>query len=144
MPKGRQNTLLVVTGIVIGGISGFMLSHQMAVHHWFAPNETEKRDWISTISAAKSIAVTAVKDNKTIVIGSDDKRFKEIIDKTVHAIESKDHYPASMGPISVVVYRTADSRSIVAVYTGKHIIVQGYYFMTPYPFLELTYSAAAG
>jgi hypothetical protein len=136
----RSKTVLAVGGVLATLVlSYYSFCYFLCINHMLPPPSSEKRSWIATIAAAKTIAVINVKDSKTVVIGEHDTKLQDVIRKTIHSIEAEDHVPAALYPRCVVIFRNEEGDSVVAVYTGKHIIIHGYYFMTPYDFFELFY-----
>jgi hypothetical protein len=132
--------VLLCGGVVLSFAAGFLCCYWLATHHLLPPTDRATQHWADIVRSADAIIVTQISDARTLVIQQPDPRFREIVNKTAHRIEFDSHVPSGMYPKCVVTFRGADGNSVEAVYTGKHIIIYGYHFMTPYDFFELFYS----
>jgi hypothetical protein len=138
MPRiSFKSWFAILCGFVIAVVlTSALICHYFSENHFLSPSPAEKQRWSSEIVASKSILVTRIEDAKTIVIGPNDKRFNEIIERTVDTVNGGSYHPVPLAPQCIVVFRSGGD-SVVAVYTIKVIIIQGHTFGTPYPFLEL-------
>jgi hypothetical protein len=96
----------------------------------------QEREALARVLAARYVKVTNVRDGRAIVITNSDKRFKRIIDVTAESIQQGSHFSEGLPMLCRVEFGNDDG-SLVAADTGKHIVIDGRYYMSRFAFWEL-------
>jgi hypothetical protein len=132
----RTAIISVLNLAVVVGVAAYVF-RSMCVNHWFAPNGDQRASFVGRIEKAKSVRVINLSDFRVIEMTVAEPQYRPIVDATTKAILNRDGYPAAgLARRSVVVFCGDDDR-LVMQYNGKHIIIDGFHFVSLFDFQNL-------